>query len=178
MATDRIITIAVQASTAPPRWQRGARGSGLLGLLTVLQSEGAGLDEGKCKVEESVDRHRAEVTSGAKADGYRVGGRLTLADDEHIRNLLKLRVADLGLHAIALVVERDAEAASAELPLDLASEGDLVVRNRDEGDLNGSQPEREGAGIVLDEPPTKRSMEPRSVRWIIATRCRSPSSAM
>ena len=64
---------------------------------------------GKRHLEEGADRHRAEVAAIAQADRDRVLSRLSLADHQHVRDLLQLRFADLGLHAIAPIVDFDAQ---------------------------------------------------------------------
>ncbi len=79
------------------------------------------------------------------------GCDVAVAGDEHVRHLLHLGVADLGLHALAAGVDLDAQAGGAQLGCDLVAVLGVAVGDRDQRRLYGRQPDRESAGVVLDE---------------------------
>ena len=121
---------------------------------------------------------RSPSIAVAVGDGLVLG--LLGADDEHDRDLLELGVADLGADLLGPVVERGPEAGrhAAGSRTRCGVVGDLVG-DRQHADLLRGQPEREGAGEVLDQD----AHEPlhaaergavdhhRAVRLVVRRRC-------
>jgi len=79
------------------------------------------------------------------------GGSLLVANDEHVRDLLDLPVADLLADLLVAVVHLDAEAGSAQLLLVLVGVVVGAVGDRHEAHLLRRHPGRERAGVLLDE---------------------------
>ena len=52
----------------------------------------------------------------------------------------------------------------------------VAVADRQHRRLHRREPRRERAGVVLDEHPKNRSIDPNSARWIMIGRCRSLSA--
>ncbi len=94
---------------------------------------------------------RALVLVRAQTDGHGVGLRFFVAHDQHVRDLLHLGVAYLGVHALAAHVYLAANARGLEFGQHLL--GVLVVPVGDGNDhgLHRCQPDWEGSGKVLDQ---------------------------
>src|ERR1700692_2669271 len=60
-----------------------------------LQSQRAVRDDPPGLSHEFVDRHRCLIAAGPLPDRHRSGGHFLLADHQHVRGFLQLRVADL-----------------------------------------------------------------------------------
>src|SRR5439155_14655034 len=69
---------------------------------------------------ELVDRHGAEVFAGAEAYGHGTGFHFFVAHYKHVGYLLQLRVAYLGAHAVAPVVQLHAQARRLQVGRHLA----------------------------------------------------------
>src|SRR4029079_5996193 len=67
-------------------------------------------------------------------------------------NLFQLRVANLGLHAIALIVNLDPNSRARQARPDLVRELKLVVRDWDDHGRTRREPGWERARVVLDQP--------------------------
>ena len=91
--------------------------------------------------------------AGAHADC--AGGFFLVAEDEDVRHLLVGEVADLGVHLFVARVGFDAEAGGFELGFDFGCVGGVLLADGHQADLHGREPEREGAGVVLDEDAEK-----------------------
>ena len=87
----------------------------------------------------------------ADADG--VGFHVAAADDEHGVDFHLLGVGDLRFDVVAAGVEFGADSVGAEFGLDGAGvfEERRFVADREDADLLGREPEREVAGVMLDE---------------------------
>src|SRR5579863_3343224 len=73
------------------------------------------------------------------------------ADDEHVGNFLELGVADFGRELFVAVVEMDANVVALQsFGGVLGVVGDFFADGADL-DLDRSEPEREGAGVMLDQ---------------------------
>ncbi len=93
----------------------------------------------------------ALVAFAAMADGDGAGFGFFCADDEHVGNFLELGVADFGRELFVAVVEMDANVVALESFGDvLGVVGDFFADGADL-DLHRREPEREGAGVVLDQ---------------------------
>src|SRR5262249_32964154 len=79
-----------------------------------------------------VQRLRFQVLARAQPDGYGSHFGLLGADDQHIWDLLKLGVADLGLHPVAALVHFYPEVLGLELVGHLAGVVQVLVRDRDD----------------------------------------------
>src|ERR1700726_1361046 len=97
----------------------------------------------------------AEVAVAAVAYGDGAGFGFFCANDEHVRDFLHLRVADLGRQFFVAVVEMDANAVSLERFSDVLRVVGNFFADRPDFDLHGSEPKREGSGVVLDEDAEK-----------------------
>ena len=85
------------------------------------------------------------------ADGDGTGFGFFCADHEHVGDFLHLRVADLGGEFFIAVVEMDADVVALEGFGYVLGVIGYFVADRADFDLHGSEPEREGSGIVLDQ---------------------------
>ena len=95
----------------------------------------------------------AEIAFAVDADADGVGFHVAVADDEHGVDFHLLGVRDLGFHVIAAGVELGADLMGAEFGLNCAGvfEQRRFVADREDADLFGREPEREVAGVMLDE---------------------------
>src|SRR5579885_2376719 len=110
-------TFSRWCASLSPSWQTG-HGSrccrvfffdeSLQFFATSFDAIGDALDEGG-------QRHGAEIFVAAQAHGNGVGGSLFIADDQHVRNLLQLRVAHFGVHAFAARIPAALSASSTWL---------------------------------------------------------------
>lgn len=100
---------------------------------------------------EGIKRHGAEVAVCAVARGDGTGFDIAVADDEHIRDLLHLRVADLLADLLAAGVDRHAVALRGELCGLLLAVVNSAVRDRQEADLLRRHPRGQRTGIRLDQ---------------------------
>src|SRR5450755_257292 len=96
-------------------------------------------------------RYRLEVDIRAQADRGGFGGGLAIADDEHVGYLLHLRVADLGVHALATAIGLGADASGLELRHDAVGVVDMAIGYGDDHGLHRREPDREGTREVLDQ---------------------------
>src|SRR3989454_7851433 len=76
---------------------------------------------------------------------------LPLADDEHVRDLPDLRLADRVAELLMAVVEFRPHARGAELLPDGPPVGGVLLAHRQHARLHGRQPRREHARVVLGE---------------------------
>src|SRR5690606_12966252 len=121
------------------------------GRPRLLEVERLRFDHRPDEIQERIDWHSAEILARAQSHRHRVRLSFALADDQHVRHLLELCVADLRLHAIAGAVHLDADVSVLEAPCDVFRKVELLVRDRDDLRLYRRQPGREGPGVVLDE---------------------------
>src|SRR5260370_29293526 len=97
------------------------------------------------------ERLGTEVAFGAVADGDGAGFGFFGADHEHVGDFLHLGVADFGRQLFAAIVEMDADVVALERFSDVLGVVGNFFADRADFDLYGSEPEREGSGVVLDE---------------------------
>src|SRR5512137_78810 len=102
------------------------------------------------EIDKGVDRHGTEVLAVSLPRGNRPGSNLLVPDDEHVGDLLELRLADLVTQFLVLEILLHAQADIEKLPVDLLAVGDLAVRDGDEDRLDRGEPHRKGPGVVLD----------------------------
>ena len=88
-------------------------------------------------------------TARAHADGIRLS--LLVSHDEYVGHLLHGEVADLGVHLFVAAVQLDAQSGILSLLLYFFRVVEMALADGDESDLQGREPEREGARVVLDE---------------------------
>src|SRR5229473_3197694 len=127
------------------------RFQGLAGICGDSSACRAGVDfalEGFDKFGEGLG---AEVAFAAMANGDGAGFGFLGADDQHVGNFLELRVADFGGQLFVAVVEMRAEIVALQSFSDvLGVVGDFFA-DRADFHLHRREPQREGAGIVLDQ---------------------------
>ena len=87
------------------------------------------------------------------ADCHRAVLGLFLADDQHVRDQLELRVADLAVDLGAPQVDRDPEAGGLKLLLDVGRIAIHLLADRQDADLLRGQPQRKRRGEVLYQHP-------------------------
>ena len=85
----------------------------------------------------------------ADRDLARLG--FALAHDQHVGNLLQLRLADLESDLLATLVDLGAQAGGSQRRGDFAGVRVLIVGDRQDGGLHRCQPQRERPGVVLDQ---------------------------
>ena len=97
----------------------------------------------------------AEVAFAAMADGDGAGFGFFSTDDEHVRNFLELGVADFGRELFVAVVEMDADIVALESFGDVLGVVSDFFADGADLDLHGCEPERESAGVMLDQDAEK-----------------------
>src|ERR671916_3132465 len=102
---------------------------------------------------EGVDGYLLLLLLSPAAHVDRPGLGLVVPDDEEVGDLLPGVLPNLLLHAVLGVVDLDPDAAPLQLPSYLARVPVVPVRDGYDYRLHGREPDREGAGVVLDEHP-------------------------
>src|SRR5438132_3713224 len=103
--------------------------------------------------EQVAQRHGAQVAVDAIAHGNRAGGLLLLADNEHVRNLLELRLADLVADLLRPVIPFDAVAARLERSFQAPALVRKRLAHRQPPYVLRRQPERTRRGALPDQEP-------------------------
>ena len=98
-----------------------------------------------------MERDCAEVFPAALAERDGMAIDFLIAEDEHIRNFLALRVADLRVHAVRTSVDMHPQPGIAQLGGDFISGLDMAIGDRDDFGLDRGEPGGERAGVVLDQ---------------------------
>src|SRR3989442_14982356 len=101
----------------------------------------------------AVDGHRPEVVAAAVAQAHGAGLRLAGAAHEHVGHPAKLRLADAVAELLVAVVELAAHARGPQAFVHGARVVGELLADGDHARLYGSQPRREGAGVVLGQDP-------------------------
>src|SRR5262245_21453399 len=107
-----------------------------------------------------IDRARVAFDAVAHSDHVRRG--LAFADNQHERDLLELRVADLRVDLFAAQVRLDAMAVGLQPALDFDGLVVEAVRYRQNYRLRRREPDRKRARVMLDqaaETPRERSQD-------------------
>ena len=81
--------------------------------------------------------------------------RLAVPDHEHQRDFLQLRVADAGVELFVAIVEVRAKLRGAKFAGHAPRVVQVFLAHRQHHRLNGRQPKRERAGVMLDEDAEK-----------------------
>ena len=105
------------------------------------------------EIDKGIDRHGSEVLAVSLPWGNRPGSDLLVPDDEHVGDLLELRLADLVPQFLVLEILLHAHTDIEKLSVNLLAVGDLAVRDGDENRLDGREPHRKGPGVVFDQHP-------------------------
>src|ERR1022692_1663251 len=121
------------------------------GLAPDLLAYCFGIDQRLDFGEEAGNRLRPLVGVLAIADGDQAIFLLAVAHYQHVRNLLHLGFADLEVHLLIAIVHGGADSGVVELLLDAARVCRLAVRDGQHDRLNGREPQRERAGVMLDQ---------------------------
>src|SRR5205085_10456523 len=95
--------------------------------------------------------HLAHVPIAVATHRHETSLLLLVADDEHVGNLAKLAVADLPADRLGSLVHLGAQARRGQLGLRLARVIEVPVGDREDKGLDGCEPERELAPVVLDQ---------------------------
>src|SRR5688500_2856442 len=98
-----------------------------------------------------VDRNAVVLVAASVSERNRTSFDVLVADDDHERNFLRLRVADLLLHALVGMVDLDADAPRLQLGGDVVEVVGVALGHRDADHLNRGEPRWERPGVVLDE---------------------------
>ena len=98
-------------------------------------------------------RFRAEVAFAVDADADGIGFQVAVSDHEHGVDFHLLGGGDLGFDVVAARVEFGADFVGAQFGLDGAGvfEERCFVADGQDADLFRREPEREVAGVMLDE---------------------------
>src|SRR5436305_1704507 len=99
-----------------------------------------------------IGQRKGGLPAAVLADRERVVGLLVAVDD-HIGDLLQLRVPDPLADGVVRVVDFDAVAV--QLRREVAGRLGVALADRNDPDLDRGEPEREGAGVVLGEDAGK-----------------------
>ena len=111
------------------------------------------LSAGDCSAISStsaVERHRRDALAAALADGHRLA-RLAVAPDDDVRHLLELGVADPLAERLVALVDVGAHACEVERADELGGSLAVRLRDREHAHLHRREPDRERAGVVLDQ---------------------------
>src|SRR5207248_3806646 len=76
---------------------------------------------------------------------------LFVADDSHVGHLLELRITDLCLHPFTPSIHLDPKIPLPEALCEPADGFEVPVGDRDEDELDGSQPDGERTRVGLDQ---------------------------
>ena len=98
-----------------------------------------------------INGHRTDIAFPAHTDGYCPALRLLVADDEHIRDFLKLRLAYLIADLLAAFIQLHAEARAAQLLINRARRVMVPLGDRQDARLLRRKPQRECPRVFLDE---------------------------
>src|SRR5690606_31611228 len=79
-----------------------------------------------------INRDRAEVLATPDTDGNRICLLFAITHDQHVRHLHELVMPNLSVHALAAVVDFDADSACVQSVAYLSREGDVPVGDGDE----------------------------------------------
>src|SRR5262252_1687071 len=101
--------------------------------------------------DERVDRAGPLVTAAALAHRHGAVLDLAIADYQHVRNLLQLRLADLEVDLLLPLVELDAEPRRLHLVAHERRVLQMAIGDRQHDRLDRRQPQRERARVVLDQ---------------------------
>ena len=130
-------------------------------------------------IDEVVDGHPALDLAAAWVHADRAVAHVVVADDEHIRDLLELRLADACAERLVGFDLVGAEALGAESVGEAIGVRVVVSADAEQTHLHRREPQRQRAGVVLERgSPKKRSTEPNSARWITRGRWRWLSGPM
>src|SRR4051812_22243699 len=123
-----------------------------------MRSSGTGSDAseqlGPEVLDEGVDAHaplRILLPPLVDADGALA--HIVVSDDQYIGNLLEPRLADARAERLVGLGPFDPEALAAQQVSRAHGVGDVITAHGQHAHLFRRQPEREGAGVVLDEDP-------------------------
>src|SRR5262245_32011118 len=103
------------------------------------------------RINERGNRARALIAARSCADRDRAFCGLPIADYEHVGDLLELSLSDLISNLLLPFVEVDAQTGRFQRCQHRSAIFQVTIRNRQHDRLHGRQPQREGAGEVLDE---------------------------
>ena len=92
----------------------------------------------------------AQIPAGAAAHRHRALG-LAVADDQHVGDLLQLRLADLISNLLLALVELGPQPGRRQRSPHRPRVVEVPVGNRQHDALHRRQPQRERAGVVLDQ---------------------------
>src|SRR5438128_60670 len=95
--------------------------------------------------------HRSEMLIRAQSYGHHLLSLLLIADNEHIRNLLKLRIPYLSIHALLAHIHLGTYTGSFEHLQDFFGIPYMAVRDGNDHCLNRGKPYWEGPGIMLKQ---------------------------
>ena len=77
--------------------------------------------------------------------------RLASANNEHVRNLLHLGIANLEVDLFAAIVQRDTNAGGLQLVAHLLCVLELFIRDREDRRLDRREPHREGSRVMFNQ---------------------------
>src|ERR1017187_5162155 len=120
-------------------------------LAPALLAYGFRIDQRLDFGEEAGNRFRPLVGVFAVADGDQAIFLLAIAHYQHVRDLLHLGFADLEVHLLIAIIHGGADSGIVELLPDVAGVLGLAIGDGQHDGLNGREPHRERAGVVLDQ---------------------------
>src|SRR5881628_1864854 len=127
-----------------------------------LQSQGAGRDLPPGFSDELIQAHGTLVPTAPLAQAHRPGRCFLLSHDEHVRDLLELRIADLGTELFVAFVDFDPESGRAHLTRDVVRVIHELLRERQNAGLDRGEPYRERAGEMLDDDADEPLQRPKN----------------
>src|SRR5439155_20447573 len=98
-----------------------------------------------------LQRLATDVSAAVLAHRHGALALLPLADHEHVGDLAQLGIADLARDRLAAVVELDAGPLRAQPPEHRRAVVVEAIGHRQHDRLHGCEPQRELAGVVLDQ---------------------------
>src|SRR5208337_2983224 len=110
-----------------------------------------GVDKLPNPTDKIAQRLKAGIPGVPAPDGYAAPLGFAVADDQHERHLLKLRVPDARVQFLVAVVQAGAQVGAAQFLANLASVSQVLVANGEHHGLHRSQPDRESSRIMLNQ---------------------------
>src|SRR5262245_37734306 len=140
-----------RACRARPRRARAALGRAARSRATHSEVGSPRADLAGEVGEQAVHRDVLELLARAVPQADRTRRPLALARDDHVGHLAHLGVPDAIAELLVAIVELGPHAGRPEPLVHSAGVVEVLLADRQDAGLDGRQPGREGAGVVLGE---------------------------
>src|ERR1700751_6089551 len=120
-------------------------------IVCTLEARALLINQCARPLDEISERNAAFIALAASAHADCLGGSFLVAHDENERNLLQRELADLRIHLFIARIELDPQARGFQPRLPGGCLFEMLLRDRHQAYLDGSEPQREGTGVMLDQ---------------------------